>query len=898
MTTGSFKHYDAFGRLLKIHQREFDEEKYLKPSSGKLVPLVVQQATTKTIKPDTTHSPLTRLSQWAHSYSLASCLTLIPLLSRAAIQTLERGGTVGTGTWRRSGRLRKQISPVITLSQWAYSSPWAWIPSCFLLLFALLRPDDIGGTPRYGGYYDPVRAFDRQYATVARNRKEGRHQTAKCSGDSKRGNGEYSQFIPQGPRDIEMGAMTPFTSTTTLVRTASQSDSDSGMFPFRQTNAVVSSTTQGSNTTRVADPDEENFLERSPGPSYLCFLTYDKGGEPIGYETRRVDDWVREHGDHSETEFVFLSYTRAQFNLFTAELLDKMEVWDMETRKAYLHIGKFNRATLEKYGMEAAHQAGKRAFWWDVECIKNADNSTSNTVDNPEVYTICDVVRAAHSMVILVGPLDESKTHWAKRPYRQEDLDQWLAESGKTYDLGTLAQWMQDWGSRLWTFPEILLIPPGNPVKVCAIGGPSPPEAWAKRNFASRSVWADATHVRQLIDHYESTIHLKPLELLSLALECFPGRKAHKRHDGDSAYAMMGLLRRRPMVDVTDSEFTAFARLSLANNSESLLERLICLQPLELGKPWHYQKDFWGSKLWDIEPRCQIAGIADHETVILDGAYGATIQWDAMRKVYFFTRPTLRRTVSRWLLRGIPLWLATVISWLFLIAEGVANLNASDPQREAEFDETLKQQGPPAIHNESPWGNPSPDLAATMCDFWDTQASFVGMEGIPADLGLIEEYLFGSDCGRLQWNVAGSMLSRHKESEANETGACIGLPPLMHHQDENQAHGYGSQGNSQSSNNNNNPILRTFTIIDTFSMTAIAFQAARPPTAVIVCGREGGMQRAALCSYDWKRNTFAREQVIRLKTTVLDRMSRMERFRFSLKRRCDSSGSSKQTAPP
>ena len=38
-----------------------------------------------------------------------------------------------------------------------------------------------------------------------------------------------------------------------------------------------------------------------------------------------------------------------------------------------------------------------------------------------------------------------------------------------------------------------------------------------------------------------------------------------------------GLLRQRPVVDRTDSEFQAFARLSLANDSDSLLEGLMCL---------------------------------------------------------------------------------------------------------------------------------------------------------------------------------------------------------------------------------------------------------------------------------------------------------------------------------
>lgn len=75
-----------------------------------------------------------------------------------------------------------------------------------------------------------------------------------------------------------------------------------------------------------------------------------------------------------------------------------------------------------------------------------------------------------------------------------------------------------------------------------------------------------------------------------------------------------------------------------------------------------------------------------------------------------------------------------------------------------------------------------------------------------------------------------------------------------------------------------------FTLIDTYSMTATCFYAERPPVAVMICGQKGGMQRAVLCSYDWRRQTFTRETVLRMKTLVLDRMFRIDRFRFALRR--------------
>ena len=67
-------------------------------------------------------------------------------------------------------------------------------------------------------------------------------------------------------------------------------------------------------------------------------------------------------------------------------------------------------------------------------------------------------------------------------------------------------------------------------------------------------------------------------------------------------------------------------------------------------------------------------------------------------------------------------------------------------------------------------------------------------------------------------------------------------------------------------------------------MQVTLIQAARPPIALIICGSEGGMQRAIGCSYDWTTQTLYRETVMRMPTTVLDRMGRVPKFNFGLKR--------------
>ena len=77
---------------------------------------------------------------------------------------------------------------------------------------------------------------------------------------------------------------------------------------------------------------------------------------------------------------------------------------------------------------------------------------------------------------------------------------------------------------------------------------------------------------------------------------------------------------------------------------------------------------------------------------------------------------------------------------------------------------------------------------------------------------------------------------------------------------------------------------KVFTLVDTFTMAVTLFTAARPPGAVLLCGEEGGMQRALLCSYDWTTSTLCRETVLRMESTVIDKMQSMPRVRLGLRR--------------
>ena len=151
-----------------------------------------------------------------------------------------------------------------------------------------------------------------------------------------------------------------------------------------------------------------------------------------------------------------------------------------------------------------------------------------------------------------------------------------------------------------------------------------------------------------------------------------------------------------------------------------------------------------------------------------------------------------------------------------------------------------------------------------------TQAWLFGFEGY-ADLETIESQIFGSRMHRLRWCPYGSSLSRHQKNEFNERiGVDPTTDPVIRQKVENAI------------TNANPGAMRIFTLVDTNTLAVTMFEAVKPPVAVLLCGAEGGMQRAVACSYEWTTGTCYRETVLRMETPVLEKMSRVSRFRFGM----------------
>lgn len=413
-----------------------------------------------------------------------------------------------------------------------------------------------------------------------------------------------------------------------------------------------------------------------------------------------------------------------------------------------------NRAdanALHRLAIIAAQNANVPAYWTDQCCMSRK----SDAEFSEDVYRISDVVRAAQKVVIVVG---------------RTGCDD-LPKTDTTFSL------LKEWASRMWYFPELLLSPAGRPITVYTRDTSSmAPLEITKLNFASQ-VFSDTHIARQLIDHYEHTLALTRLELVVLALHTLNSRATKKFKEGDLSYALSGLLRSRPLVDGTDTAFQAFARLSLVNDSDRLLERIICLLPTDdstephlIGEEraefrrhyWTNMSDRWGVKLWDIEPYIQIAGIAENDTVIIDGAYGATIHWDSFQRVSITTRETWSRMLGRFCVRGTPAWFGMGV---LLVLFG-----RSDPSATG-FGAILL-----VISLILTLLSPILILHIYSGKVWNSQPWLFGFEG-HLDLRSIERKIFGFPCGRLAFAPYSSHLSKHRVRKDFLLDECEGIDP-------------------------------------------------------------------------------------------------------------------------
>ncbi|SCV30001.1 uncharacterized protein FFB14_02831 [Fusarium fujikuroi] len=576
-----------------------------------------------------------------------------------------------------------------------------------------------------------------------------------------------------------------------------------------------------------------NQIYRMLRPRYLCFLREPFNDENRGVDVRSVVEWENNDGQDTNLAYLFVAYSTEHFS----------------------HSSEQDMMALHHIAETACRAAKLPAYWIACSCMRDENELES------DVYRISDVLRGSDRMVIAVGRGKGSKT----------------GHSGKANTESLL----REWGSRMWTFPEVLLSP-GRTISVYTRDGNlQSPLVVAKNQFAAL-VWTymDSDMARHLIDHYLGSINLSRLEQAVLALKCLYSRHTTEYLPGDQAYALMGLLRLRPQVDRTDTAFQAFSRLSLANDSDRLLERYICTLPRDKDQPWYDMEDAYESSLWDITPYCQVAGIADNDTIIIDGAWGISIRWKTFYPVYWSTGPSWKRYFAALAVEWNGVFFVIAIA---LIASGASASSSSGTSSSSPYGYSTGATATSGTAMIAPgviflllfvwiWLI-TPNLVRVIYGgkFADTQAEMFGFEG-HLNAPTIERSIFGGNFGRFSWSTNGSPLSR---SVVNDDGERVGVDPYKDPEVRMKVEAAKQARPGD---------MRIFTLVDTYNMELTLFEAVRPPVTLMFCASEGGMQRAIGCSYEWETQTMYRETVLRMPITALNRMDRVPRFRMGIQR--------------
>ncbi|CAP71654.1 uncharacterized protein PODANS_6_50 [Podospora anserina S mat+] len=645
--------------------------------------------------------------------------------------------------------------------------------------------------------------------------------------------------------------------------------------------------------------------------NYLVQTELPDGRKLFSFETRPVPD-------NDITPFIMIAWSSAHYELKSRDNESGLPRNNEGDLDALLSVGV--KASVKYFGLEPEKQDLRqhpKAFWCSANCmpptkmvdhlgrVVNVDGEEKELLANQDVSSILpvivisDIIRTAQHVAVVVGNL--------QRP--------WVPNA------------LRVWGERVWTLPEIVLSK-GETVTVwhCGTRPSMKPYEFTKipKALFPTYAWADALNSRQLIEHY-GNLHLSRLELVKIALECLMSRHFRAMHPGDRVYVLMGLLRIRPPIDSTDTSFQAFARLSLPQDSDRLMERLICLLPDFPGQNWELMTDQYKASLWDVYPNTQICAIGENDTVVIDDAKGAQIQWSEFTRVRTLRKLTAKREFFIYFLVWSPLvfFIGVILAALF--------------------------QPPPPMPN-SMYYYPAPTnpayqagLAITIITLlffilpapyflwhiysgklWEVEPCFFGIEGyVPIEA--IEEKLFGTrgSHARLQWSTWGSPLSRHTQGRVTRersvkfkyqdaidpgTGIQNAVPVLSLDGNIDTYHVESTDPTSPCSHCSSNASggrycsyhptvascqdmsrskmgqMKVFTLVDTYNMTVTLFYAVRPPTVLVLGGSEGGMKRAIACSFDITTGTLYRETVLRIPSQSADRMEGLGRLRLGLVR--------------
>ncbi|KAL3423873.1 hypothetical protein PVAG01_05620 [Phlyctema vagabunda] len=536
-------------------------------------------------------------------------------------------------------------------------------------------------------------------------------------------------------------------------------------------------------------------------------------------------------GDHVDKPYIFISYAANQFERIPDE-----------TGRLVLSDSASER--LKARAEILVQENNVEAYWIDFLRTPHQPEATD------DVHRFCDVVRGCEKVCILLG--------------EDANMNRSLAMFGK----------------RLWCLPECLLAPK-HEVYVQG-GGRSeivsiihlPQRSWMRSYTDDAGLVVegrgDEEDFRLLAEHFSGLLTLSRLELFSVALRAMRALDYFPFERGDIAYCLMGLLRKRPKMVRTDSEEQALARLCLSNDNDRMLERMACMLPTEKdgSKGWIGKKDTFGANVWDIEPLCQIVSICDDEAVIIDGCCGIPIEWGQIPRIEFRGRLSpARARIMRFVLGSAYWW--SITAFIAILSVIVLEITESILRSIFKIDRSSRT-ATYRLYNimyHFVIGTLLPSLFfGYTAPFYlplaygdqveEAQPFLVGLQGV-LPIAELERLAFGNSTGRLRYATSARYLCSPDPLDQPDIAPALDVRRVP-------------EGHV------------VFTLLNTGSMTVSIFSAPRPPTVALLCGQEGGMLRAVLCSYNESRNALRKETVLRMETTMVDHANKCGWLKLSL----------------
>ncbi|KAF1986250.1 hypothetical protein K402DRAFT_394109 [Aulographum hederae CBS 113979] len=494
------------------------------------------------------------------------------------------------------------------------------------------------------------------------------------------------------------------------------------------------------------------------------------------------------------------------------------------------------RNLLDTIAKKVAVEAGCQAYWMDFKCRAPLEEPELLTSD---VNRFCDVIRGATRVVVAL-PNEEIET-------------------------------AKVWGSRMWTLPEGLLATGDNVYFHYTNDTNSNTKAFSKLDMAV-NIWEDAEHqgeniqaTRLLAEHFTGGVDLSRLQLFSTALLALSDRKPSDGRPADRpelSYALMGLLSNRIDPDPhKETIFQSIARLCLCNDSDRLIDRMLCLLPRHdtaasaSADPFEAlaQADQFKTHLWDITPEAHVIGVAEQDrTVVVDCARAIPIRWKQFPRMRYRRAPGFRKFLAEMFIRSGAWWFIAGLSLVWTYAPLFLAFHDTDASDLLKWLESsimlfflvgiaLSLAGPVSCRRL--FGGSVTEMSPNL----------IGFEGV-LPLIELETKIFGNYNGRLDYEPSGTPYSLRSPHER------AGLEPkFITHPDQ-----FAPEPALASSEH------RLFTLVDTGSLTVNVFQATAPPTVALICGREGGMLRALLCSWDFASDRLMRQTVVRMGSDCLD----------------------------